>query len=144
MEAADGTGEAIAALYRFMQEMLVWEQKYDALFEPGTTHLHAPKARRELSGIYLKHLTQRERKGGRLRSCHVGWPTEYDPDREKVECAEVLKNGRVLITTWWHHPTSPVAKRNCRYTMVCKGGVWLLDRKEQYRRMDAKWGDIVL
>ena len=75
---AAGTEEAVAALYRFMQDMLVWEQKWDAIFKSDGIHTSVPKASQELSEIYSRHLTQelmeRDRKDGRLRSCAVGLP----------------------------------------------------------------------
>jgi hypothetical protein len=103
-ETAAGTGEAIAALYRFMRGLLVWKKKYDALFEPRGTHPHAPVARRKPSEIYLKYLTQRERKTGRPRSCHGKPAHGIRSGPGTGERAEVLKAGKVLITAWWHHP----------------------------------------
>ena len=145
---AAGTEEAVAALYRFMQDMLVWEQKWDAIFKSDGIHASVPKASQELSEIYSRHLTQelmeRDRKDGRLRSCAVGWPAEYSRDRETVERAELPNAGKVLITTLWRHPTSAAAQRNNRYTMVRKDGAWLLGKKERYRKIEGKWAKVTL
>lgn len=144
MEPKDDINAATESLYCFMREMFVWESKYDALYQRDGGNPHFPDAKREIDEIYDRFLTKRERKLGRQTALHAGFPTEYDPDREKVEQSELVKSGKVLISTIWNHPSSPAAKRSHRYTMLFKEGGWLLDKKERFSKFDDKWASVVL
>jgi hypothetical protein len=137
---ADETGsEALAVLRGFMAEMNAWEVRHYPLVVDGDLE-RFEDARRDLGPIYERYVTSRERKMGKLAAGpSVGWPPEFDPEQESVEKVEVEPR-KVVISTQQHTGF----KMPCRYTLVRRGGRWLLDRKEEHYASKGKWGNAIL
>jgi urease gamma subunit len=144
MENARDIEAATESLYEFMKVMNAWEIKYHDLYKQEGTAKHAEAARAEVNEIYARLLTDRDRKLGQQSAVSAGFPTVFDPSREEVVNAEIVGNGKVLITTRWIHPTVPTMMQDLRYTMILKSGKYLLDKREKYSKLDGKWTGVTL
>jgi NTF2 fold immunity protein len=144
MENAKDIESATNSLYEFFTAMNAWEVKFDELYAQGGTAKHAEAARAEINEIYARFLTDRDRKLGQQSAVSAGFPTVFDPSREEVANAETVGKGKVLITTRRIRPTVPTMMQDRRYTMVLKSGKYLLDKREKYSTLDAKWTSVTL
>src|SRR6266567_459829 len=132
--------KASAVLLEFMSAMKEWENKFAILYkrENGGPEAHANQAKIELQSIYQKHLTQRERKYGRMAGPSAGYPPEFDPDAEKIVSAEAVNSRKVIVETLWTHPKVPNFTQKHRFTLLYKNDEWRVDRKEVYRISEGK------
>jgi len=69
----------------------------------------------------------------------LGCPPEFDPEQESIEMVKVTPR-KVVISTKQHTGFEML----CRYTLVQRGGRWLLDRKEEHYASEGKWGNAIL
>jgi NTF2 fold immunity protein len=136
--------DAVKALYEFFAVMNAWELKYAELYAHGGTAKHAASARAEINEIYARFLTDRDRKLGLQSAVSVGNPPQFDPKAESVVSVEDLTKNKILITTRWVHPSIPAMTKDLRYTIVFKLGKYLLDKREKYSKLDAKWTGVTL
>jgi NTF2 fold immunity protein len=144
MENAKDIESATNSLYEFMKVMNAWEIKYHDLYKQGGTAKHAEAARAEINEIYARFLTDRDRKLGQQSAVSVRNPPQFDPKSEPVVSVEDLGKNKILITTRWVHPSIPTMTKDLRYTMVFKLGKYLLDKREKYSTLDAKWTSVTL
>jgi hypothetical protein len=135
------TEKASAILLEFMSAMKEWENKFATLFkrENGGPEAYGSQAKVELTSIYQKYVTKRERKFGHMASPSVGWPPEFDPEAEKIVATELINNRKVVIHTIWTHPTAPSFTRKHQYTMTYKNDEWRLNTKQFYSSAESKW-----
>lgn len=127
-------------LLSFMHEMKFWEDKFRVLYqEPDGAMKHIDEARADLRIIYEKYLTKKDRNRGKLAAPSAGYPTEFDPDAEKIMNVDLRKPKKIIVETLWTHPQSNDTTQKRRYVLVQgKRGI-LIDNKEVYRSYSQQW-----
>ena len=128
--------KAKSVLFEFMSEMKEWNNKFDTLIKNGGFAAHCDQAEAALRLIYEKYLATVSQ-GPLIYS--VGYPSDYDPDAEKVVSMESSNARKVIIHTLWTHPHFPTSTQERRYTMVEKSGEWRLSKDEFYNSVRNKW-----
>lgn len=88
----------------------------------------------ELSAIFDKYCTKKDRKYGRQVGLACREPPEYSPDEEILNTEE-LKGNKIVIYT----QQKTGVENQCRYTLHYKNKEWLIDRKEVYDEFEKKW-----
>lgn len=127
-------------LFSFMHEMKLWEDKFCLLYqEPDGAMKHIDEARADLRVIYEKYLTKKDRKRGKLAAPSAGYPTEFDPDAEKILNVDLRKPKKIIIETLWTHPQSNDSIQKRRYVLVQDKQGLLIDSKEVYRSYSQQW-----
>jgi len=129
-------------LLNFIKEMNDWELKYYKLYSEDMSK-YTNMALDDLTKIYSKWITQRERKYGRLSGApSVGTPPEYDPITESIESIENIGKNKIIINT--------ISKQigdytiNYRYTLKCSNDEWRIDKKERYSSYKNKWENHII
>jgi hypothetical protein len=130
-------------LYSFMNEMNLWEIEvhlsYSKCISTGSGWDQAVElAREKLECIYDKYLTKKQRKNGRLSGPDVATFPEYDPDLEKIEQIERLERKIIVATKKQDHNMKNYFIL-CRYILIEKNGIYLIDTKEIYSSHKEKW-----
>lgn len=127
-------------LLRFMHEMKFWEDKFWVLYqEPDGAMNHIDEARANLRITYEKYLTKKDTKRGKLAAPSVGYPTEFDPDAEKIMSVDIRKPKKIIVETLWTHPQSNDSTQKRRYILVQDKRGILIDNKEVYRSYSQQW-----
>lgn len=122
-----------------MKEMYVWEVGLINLQkESGGAYFDTNKeeVRNNLSEIYNKFLTKKERKTGRLAALNFGLPTEYNPDVEKITSIEVNENQKKIIIETIYK-TYLEFKR--KYTIKILQNEFKIDKREDFSPLKEKW-----
>jgi hypothetical protein len=137
----EDSNQAVEALLGFMKAMKEWETKFATLYkrENGGPEAHADQAKVELQPIYQKYVTEKDRKSGIMSNPSAGYPTEFDPDAEKIIGSELSSTKKVVLETQWTHPNVPVMTEKNRYTLVKKEDQWRLNKKERFDNIKNKW-----
>lgn len=140
----DDIGIVREKLIAYMTEMHEWETKhFNRLQEKKGDAIHLKQtfaeASEELSGIYQRHLTPKDRKytskDGSLKQ-----PPEYDVDSEIIEeCLQKNKN-RIEIRTLH----SEAVETENQYVFLKKNNEWLLDNKKTFWPHKDKWESTVI
>lgn len=127
-------------LVQFMYEMKRWEDKFFPLYqEPNGVMKHVDEARSDLKTIYDKYLTKKVRLNGKIAAPSAGYPTEFDPDAEKIVNIDDNNPKNILIETIWVDPDDKDFSQKQRYTLVKVDGNFLIDKKEIYVLHKKKW-----
>lgn len=135
------THPALAVLREFQSSMQDWEKRYHDIFSQleRDVAVDQDNARKELQIIYGQHVTQRERKTGRLAHPHAGFPSEFSPERETLQNIEETENGKAVIAMRWHDGISDDYYEDRRYTLLLKNGQWRLDKLQFYSDYRQRW-----
>jgi hypothetical protein len=134
------------SLLLFFSKMKNWEEKYHKrhFVEKVPRELYAEEMKSELVSIFSSHVTDKERKTGRVKNPHAGFPPEFNPEREEFIGIENVKDSKIIFETLWKHPTVPTMTEKRRYTVLKQDGVWLLDKEEIFKKVKDKWENRVL
>ena len=136
---------AESTLREFWTEVNKWENNaYPHGDEIGTPQIE-PIAR-ELQMIYERFLVPKDRKLGRLffdngkpRCATIGFPPEYDPQRETIIGHEVKNRKTILIATEIANHLNKDLKTPQRYRLVLSDDGFRIDKKEMFSVFKKKW-----
>jgi hypothetical protein len=121
--------QAKSVLLNFMNEVNIWEVKYKKLYKEDDMKYMIP-AHEDLRNIYLKWLTNKERKTGRLAGPSVGYPPEYDTATEVIDAVEMVTNNKLIIYT--NSEQIKDFNERFRYTLNRVRNEWRIDKKETF------------
>lgn len=142
---AETIDKAAKTLREFWAEMNKWETAaYPHSDKVGTPKIE-PIARR-LQTIYERFLVPKDRKLGRLvfdrgkpRCAAIGFPPQYDPQRETIIGHEVKNEKTILIRTEIADHLNKDLKTPQRYQLVLADDVFRIDKKERFSAFKNKW-----
>jgi hypothetical protein len=132
--------QAKSVLLSFMNEMNLWEVKYKKLYKEDDVKYMIP-AREDLRNIYLKWLTNKERKTGRLAGPSVGYPPEYDTATEVIDTVEKISINKLVIYT--DSEQIKGFNERFRYTLKRVNNEWRIGKKETFSDFKEKWVNLV-
>ena len=120
-------------LSNFIKAMNSWEKACNRIEEEDIDETEQFRLQKQmLTEIFSEYCTERKRQNGRPNTISYGeeGSFEYDPKEERIITASESEN-KVLITTKRERPM----QEEFIYTLLRKGGNWLLDSKKRY----SKW-----
>lgn len=137
--------QAEDTLRRFWTEMNRWET--DAF--PNRSWIGTDKIEpiaRALQDIYERFLVPKDRKLGRLQfrdgkpmCTNIGFPPEYDPQREVIVGHEAKNNKTIVISTELANHLNPSQKTPQRYQLVLTEDGFRVAKKERFSILKNKW-----
>jgi hypothetical protein len=142
---SEAIAEAEGVLREFWLAMHQWETNACPHADKIGTPQIEPIAR-ELQVIYERFLVPKERKLGRLffaegkpRCASIGFPPEYDPQRETITGHEVKNETKIIIDTEMANHLNPGLKTPQRYQLVRSADGFRIDKKERFSALKKKW-----
>lgn len=131
----------VETLLEFINDMNAWENSYrDAFMEDHS--IDKTPYREQLSDVFLKWCTLKERKTGRQISLKVSFPPDYDPESDEVVDVSIVKNKASIIVR-----KNTGFQNKYRYTLHLKNDEWRIDKKEWLDEDDngnEKWAQAYL
>lgn len=124
-------------LSNFIKAMNSWERECNRIEEEDIDETEQFRLQKQmLTEIFSEYCTERKRQNGRPNTISYGeeGSFEYDPKEERIITASESEN-KVLITTKRERPM----QEEFIYTLLRKGGGWLLDSKKRYSKWKKKW-----
>jgi hypothetical protein len=101
---------------------------------------------RALQDIYGRFLVPKDRKLGRLqfrdgkpRCASIGFPPEYDPQRETIVGREAKNNKTIVIGTELADHLNPTFKTQQRYVLILSEDGFRISKKERFSTFKNKW-----
>jgi len=137
--------KAKSTLCEFWSEMNQWENNAHPHGDKIGTPQIEPIAR-ELQTIYERFLVPKDRKLGRLffedgkpRCATIGFPPEYDPQRESIISHEVKNKKTIIINTEIANHLNKNLKTPQRYQLVLSDEGFRISKKERFSAFHNKW-----
>ena len=124
-------------LFDFIKAMNSWEKECNKIEQKDIDETEQFRLQKQmLTDIFSEYCTERKRQNGRPNTISYGeeGSFEYDPEEERIITTNECEN-KVLITTKRERPM----QEEFIYTLLWKGGKWLLDSKKRYSRWKNKW-----
>lgn len=120
----------------FIQKMHEWELSCWKIDEDITLTFDEKfqKQKSEVSIIFEKYCTKKERKFGRPTTISYG--SEYHPEKEKIITIEEQSKNKAIVYT---ETTDVALPSKHQYGVVRKNEKWLLDTKKRYSTSKKKW-----
>ncbi len=110
------------AFLAFMKEMNAWEIK---TYNMPNTESDRETAKKELTEIFKKFCTSKERKYGKPNYFSVSSISNYDIETQTIYNIDELNRKTIIYTKLKNK-----GEWNLRYTLLLKNDIWLLDKKE--------------
>jgi len=123
----------------FILAMNQWEVHYYTILKENELINIDNEMKENLTQIFNKFCTIKDRKYGKPNNISVGNPPVYSPDEEFLKTEE-LKGNKVVIYT----QQKTRVKYQFRYTLQYKNEEWRIDKKEVYNKSEDKWEKYIL